>query len=72
MALSRGMGSGKVLYSSPNTHIFFYYMPVGDNTYANDLMNVLRQMYEAKKYRNMDMHRGVRVGGMLQGCSLKI
>ncbi|KAI6672119.1 hypothetical protein NL676_007004 [Syzygium grande] len=67
MALSGG--SSKVLNSGPNDHVFFYYtdhggtglvcMPVEHYIYANDLMNVLKQMHEAKKHMNMVIHRGV-------------
>ncbi|KAL3721243.1 hypothetical protein ACJRO7_005970 [Eucalyptus globulus] len=71
-------GSGKVLSSGPNDHVFFYYtdhgspglvaMPVGDYIYANDLMNVLKQMYKAKKYMNMVIYiEACEAGSMLQG-----
>ncbi|XP_030476437.1 vacuolar-processing enzyme-like [Syzygium oleosum] len=71
-------GSGKVLNSGPNDHVFFYYadhgstglvsMPVGDNIYANDLMNVLKQMHEAKRYMNMVIYiEACESGSMLQG-----
>ncbi|KAF8007652.1 hypothetical protein BT93_K1600 [Corymbia citriodora subsp. variegata] len=71
-------GSGKVLNSGPNDHVFFYYtdhgstglvsMPVGDYVYANDLMNVLKQMDKAKKYMNMVIYiEACESGSMLQG-----
>ncbi|XP_030551236.1 vacuolar-processing enzyme-like isoform X3 [Rhodamnia argentea] len=71
-------GSGKVLNSGPNDHVFFYYtdhgstglvcMPVGDYIYANDLMNVLKQMEKAKKYMNMVIYiESCESGSMLQG-----
>ncbi|XP_048139926.1 vacuolar-processing enzyme-like isoform X1 [Rhodamnia argentea] len=76
MALSGG--SGKVLNSGANDHVFFYYadhgspgllgMPVGNNIYANDLMNVLKQMYKMKKYMNMVIYiEACESGSMLQG-----
>ncbi|KAK3411216.1 hypothetical protein EUGRSUZ_J03189 [Eucalyptus grandis] len=71
-------GSGKVLNSGPNDHVFFYYadhgttglvsMPVGGYVYANDLMKVLKQMYKAKKYMNMVIYiEACESGSMLQG-----
>ncbi|XP_056176233.1 vacuolar-processing enzyme-like [Syzygium oleosum] len=75
-------GSGKVLNSGPNDHVFFYYtdhgstglvcMPVGDYIYANELMNVLKQMHEAKKYMNMVVYiEACESGSMLQGLLSK-
>ncbi|KAL3721241.1 hypothetical protein ACJRO7_005968 [Eucalyptus globulus] len=71
-------GSGKVLNSGPNDYVFFYYadhgstglmsMPVGDDIYANDLMKVLKQMHQAKKYLNMVIYiEACESGSMLQG-----
>ncbi|KAL3721910.1 hypothetical protein ACJRO7_034282 [Eucalyptus globulus] len=71
-------GSGKVLNSGPNDHVFFYYsdhgatgvmsMPAGDSIYANDFMNVLRQMYKAMKYKNMVIYiEACEAGSILQG-----
>ncbi|XP_039158995.1 vacuolar-processing enzyme [Eucalyptus grandis] len=71
-------GSGKVLNSGPNDHVFFYYsdhgttgvmtMPAGDYIYADDFVNVLRQMYKAKKYKNMVIYiEACEAGSILQG-----
>ncbi|KAI3437149.1 uncharacterized protein J3R85_005567 [Psidium guajava] len=71
-------GSGKVLNSGPNDHVFFYYadhgspgllaMPVGNNIYANDLMNVLKQMYKSNKYMNMVIYiEACESGSIMQG-----
>ncbi|KAK7841121.1 vacuolar-processing enzyme [Quercus suber] len=56
-------GSGKVVDSGPNDHIFIYYtdhggpgvlvMPTGEYAYANDLNNVLKKKHAAKAYKSM-------------------
>ncbi|KAF4404585.1 hypothetical protein G4B88_005971 [Cannabis sativa] len=57
-------GSGKVLDSGPNDHIFIYYADHGapgmlgmpgelDVVYANDLVHVLKKKHENKAYRKM-------------------
>ncbi|XP_030972991.1 vacuolar-processing enzyme-like [Quercus lobata] len=56
-------GSGKVVDSGPNDHIFIYYtdhggpgvlvMPNGEYAYANDLNNVLKKKHAAKAYKSM-------------------
>ncbi|KAK4730052.1 hypothetical protein R3W88_023040 [Solanum pinnatisectum] len=53
-------GSGKVLNSGPNDHIFIYYtdhggpgivaMPSGELVYANDLVNVLKKKHASGTY----------------------
>ncbi|KAF8007650.1 hypothetical protein BT93_K1598 [Corymbia citriodora subsp. variegata] len=71
-------GSGKVLKSGPNDHVFFFYsdhgspglmsMPAGDYIYAKDFVNVLNQMYKAKKYKNMVLYiEACEAGSMFQG-----
>ncbi|XP_030975600.1 vacuolar-processing enzyme-like isoform X1 [Quercus lobata] len=56
-------GSGKVVNSGPNDHIFIYYtdhggpgvlaMPNGEYIYAKDLNNVLNKKHAAKSYKSM-------------------
>lgn len=57
-------GSGKVLDSGPNDHIFIYYadhgapgvleMPSGDDhVFAKDFVDVLKKKHEAKGYKSM-------------------
>ncbi|XP_056176522.1 vacuolar-processing enzyme-like [Syzygium oleosum] len=71
-------GSGKVLKSGPNDHVLFYYsdhgttgllcMPVGDYIYANDFMEVLKQMHKLKKYMNMLIYiEACEAGSIFQG-----
>ncbi|KAK4340742.1 hypothetical protein RND71_039243 [Anisodus tanguticus] len=53
-------GSGKVLNSGPNDHIFIYYtdhggpgivsMPNGENVFANDLVDVLKKKHASGTY----------------------
>ncbi|KAK3411213.1 hypothetical protein EUGRSUZ_J03187 [Eucalyptus grandis] len=43
-------------------------MPAGDYIYADDFVNVLRQMYKAKKYKNMVIYiEACEAGSILQG-----
>ncbi|PKI74241.1 hypothetical protein CRG98_005362 [Punica granatum] len=75
-------GSGKVLSSGPNDHVFFYYtdhggpgilaMPVGDLVYAKDLIEVLKKKHEMKGYKRMAIYieaceSGSMVSGLLPG-----
>lgn len=56
-------GSGKVLNSGPNDHIFIYYsdhggpgvlgMPTTPYLYAEDLIETFKKMHEAKRYKEM-------------------
>ncbi|GFP85012.1 vacuolar-processing enzyme [Phtheirospermum japonicum] len=56
-------GSGKVVDSGPNDHIFVYYtdhggpgilgMPVGEFIMANDLKNVLRKKHASGTYKSL-------------------
>ncbi|GER48886.1 vacuolar-processing enzyme [Striga asiatica] len=56
-------GSGKVLDSSPNDHIFVYYtdhggpgilgMPTGPYIYADDLNDVLRKKHDSGTYKSL-------------------
>lgn len=56
-------GSGKVVDSGPNDHIFIYYtdhggpgvlgMPIGPSLYANDLIDVLKKKHAADSYKQM-------------------
>ncbi|OWM63444.1 hypothetical protein CDL15_Pgr022189 [Punica granatum] len=56
-------GSGKVVDSGPNDHVFIYYsdhggpgvlgMPAGPFLYANDLIDVLKKKHASGTYRSM-------------------
>ncbi|KAM7255989.1 hypothetical protein ACFE04_011730 [Oxalis oulophora] len=56
-------GSGKLLNTGPNDHIFIYYtdhgapgvvtMPVSDDVYAKDLIKVLKKKSKAKTYKSL-------------------
>lgn len=56
-------GSGKVVDSGPNDHIFIYYtdhggpgvlgMPSGDNLYANDLIDILKKKHASGTYKSL-------------------
>ncbi|XP_042449893.1 vacuolar-processing enzyme gamma-isozyme-like [Zingiber officinale] len=56
-------GSGKVIDSGPDDHIFIYYadhggpgvlgMPTSPDLYANDLNDVLKKKHAAKSYKSM-------------------
>ncbi|KAI3468149.1 hypothetical protein Pfo_024812 [Paulownia fortunei] len=56
-------GSGKVVDSGPNDHIFIYYtdhggpgvlgMPTSPYIYANDLINVLKKKYASGTYKSL-------------------
>ncbi|XP_042447416.1 vacuolar-processing enzyme gamma-isozyme-like [Zingiber officinale] len=56
-------GSGKVIDSGPDDHIFIYYadhggpgvlgMPTSPDLYANDLNDVLKEKHAAKSYKSM-------------------
>uniref|UniRef100_A0A7N0V2H5 legumain n=1 Tax=Kalanchoe fedtschenkoi TaxID=63787 RepID=A0A7N0V2H5_KALFE len=71
-------GSGKVLESGPNDHIFIYYadhgdagllgMPVGEPVYANDLLKVLKTKHQAKSYSEMVIYvEACESGSMFDG-----
>ncbi|XP_022987711.1 vacuolar-processing enzyme gamma-isozyme-like [Cucurbita maxima] len=71
-------GSGKVIDSGPNDHIFIYYtdhgaagmlgMPMGDYIYSNDLMDVLKRKHEAKSYKSMVIYvEACESGSMFEG-----
>ncbi|XP_004305798.1 PREDICTED: vacuolar-processing enzyme-like [Fragaria vesca subsp. vesca] len=59
-------GSGKVLNSGPNDHIFIYYsdhgspgvlgMPAGGHVYAKDLIDVLKKKHASKGYKSMVLY----------------
>ncbi|KAJ4952769.1 hypothetical protein NE237_029601 [Protea cynaroides] len=56
-------GSGKVVESGPNDHIFVYYsdhggpgvlgMPTGPNIFANDLIDVLKKKHASGTYKSL-------------------
>ncbi|KAK9683855.1 hypothetical protein RND81_10G169400 [Saponaria officinalis] len=56
-------GSGKMLKTKPNDHIFIYYadhggpgilgMPSDEMIYANDFVDVLKKKHASKSYKNM-------------------
>ncbi|KAK4587568.1 hypothetical protein RGQ29_018827 [Quercus rubra] len=71
-------GSGKVVDSGPNDHIFIYYtdhgglgvlvMPNGEYVYANDLNNVLKKKHAAKAYKSMVFyHEACESGSIFEG-----
>ncbi|GMN63879.1 hypothetical protein TIFTF001_032941 [Ficus carica] len=72
-------GSGKVLDSGPDDHIFIYYadhgspgilgMPVdNDRVYAKDLVDVLKKKHEAKGYKSMVIYiEACESGSMFEG-----
>ncbi|KAK4771360.1 hypothetical protein SAY87_031892 [Trapa incisa] len=71
-------GSGKVLSSGPDDHVFFYYtdhgstgilgMPVGESVYANDLIQVLTKKHKAGGYKKMAIYiEACESGSMLSG-----
>ncbi|XP_044496400.1 vacuolar-processing enzyme-like isoform X2 [Mangifera indica] len=71
-------GSGKVVNSGPNDHIFIYYadhgapglleMPCGGILYAKDLTDVLQKKYEAKAYKKMVIYvEACEAGSMFEG-----
>ncbi|XP_044495259.1 vacuolar-processing enzyme alpha-isozyme-like [Mangifera indica] len=70
-------GSGKVVNSGPNDHIFIYYtdhgapgileMPSGV-LYAKDLIDALQKKYEAKAYKKMVIYvEACNAGSMFEG-----
>ncbi|KAM7254182.1 hypothetical protein ACFE04_031864 [Oxalis oulophora] len=71
-------GSGKVLDTSPDDHIFIYYtdhggpgivaMPVGDLVYADDLINVLTSKHSAGTYTRLVFYmEACESGSMFEG-----
>ncbi|OAY48710.1 vacuolar-processing enzyme [Manihot esculenta] len=71
-------GSGKVVDSAPNDHIFIYYsdhgsagvvgMPFGDDLYANDLIDVLKKKHHSKTYKSMVIYvEACESGSMFEG-----
>ncbi|KAM1166382.1 hypothetical protein PS1_026002 [Malus domestica] len=71
-------GSGKVLNSGPNDHVFISYtdhgaagligMPVGDPVYAKDLVHVLEKKHDAKGYKSMVIYlEACSSGSMFEG-----
>jgi legumain len=75
-------GSGKVLSSGPDDHIFIYYtdhgapgivtMPVGDDVYAKDLITVLKKKSKAKTYKSLVFYlEACESGSMFDGLLTK-
>ncbi|KAM7253707.1 hypothetical protein ACFE04_031389 [Oxalis oulophora] len=71
-------GSGKVLSTGPNDHIFIYYadhgapglvtMPIEDDVYAKDLINVLKKMAKAGTYKDIVFYmEACEAGSMFEG-----
>lgn len=71
-------GSGKVVNSGPNDHIFIYYsdhggpgvlgMPTNPNLYADDLLKTFKKMHEAKTYKEMVVYiEACESGSIFQG-----
>ncbi|KAK9923945.1 hypothetical protein M0R45_032341 [Rubus argutus] len=72
-------GSGKVLNSSPDDHVFIYYadhgspgmvcMPIdGDYVYAKDLIDVLKKKHDARGYKSMVFYmEACESGSMFEG-----
>ncbi|MED6110163.1 hypothetical protein PIB30_040401 [Stylosanthes scabra] len=71
-------GSGKVVDSGPNDTIFVYYsdhgapgivsMPVGDDVYAKDFIDVLKKKHAAKSYKKMVIYlEACESGSMFEG-----
>ncbi|PKI60808.1 vacuolar-processing enzyme-like [Punica granatum] len=71
-------GSGKVVKSGPNDHIFIYYadhgspgligMPVGDYVYAKDFMAVLKKKHQSGSYKNMVIYvEACEAGSLFKG-----
>ncbi|XP_044495411.1 vacuolar-processing enzyme-like [Mangifera indica] len=71
-------GTGKVVNSGPNDHIFIYYadhgapgmlgMPPSGVLYAKDLIDVLQKKYEAKAYKKMVIYvEACESGSMFEG-----
>ncbi|XP_031502779.2 vacuolar-processing enzyme beta-isozyme [Nymphaea colorata] len=71
-------GSGKVLKSKHNDHIFIYYsdhggpgvlgMPNMPFLYANDFVNVLKKMYHLRRYKEMVIYvEACESGSIFQG-----
>uniref|UniRef100_A0A0E0PSE7 legumain n=1 Tax=Oryza rufipogon TaxID=4529 RepID=A0A0E0PSE7_ORYRU len=73
-----GAGSGKVISSGPNDHIFVYYsdhgspgyvcMPSGGNLHANDLSQALKNKNAAGAYKNLVVYvEACESGSMFEG-----
>ncbi|CAL5439284.1 unnamed protein product [Camellia sinensis] len=71
-------GSGKVLDSGPEDHIFIYYtdhgspgvlaMPYDDYVYANDLIDVLKKKHESNTFKSMVFYlEACESGSMFEG-----
>ncbi|KAA0046547.1 vacuolar-processing enzyme gamma-isozyme-like [Cucumis melo var. makuwa] len=71
-------GSGKVIHSGPQDHIFIYYsdhgaagmlgMPEGDYIFVNDLIDVLKRKHKAKNYKSMVIYvEACESGSMFEG-----
>ncbi|GMH12406.1 hypothetical protein Nepgr_014247 [Nepenthes gracilis] len=71
-------GSGKVLNSGPNDHIFIYYgdhggpgilmMPTDEELYAHDLINVLKKKHSSGTYKSMVIYvEACESGSMFDG-----
>ncbi|CAN6968370.1 unnamed protein product [Brassica oleracea var. botrytis] len=71
-------GSGKVVKSGPNDHIFIYYadhgargflsMPTGEGLYAEDFIKVLEKMHKLKRYKKMVIYvEACESGSMFEG-----
>ncbi|GLT61757.1 hypothetical protein SLA2020_344400 [Shorea laevis] len=71
-------GSGKVVASGPDDHIFIYYadhgstgilgMPNGDDIVAKDLMEVLKKKHDANSFKNMVIYvEACESGSMFEG-----
>jgi legumain len=75
-------GSGKVLNSGPDDHVFIYYtdhgapgivtMPVGGDVYAKDLIRVLKKKSKAKTYKSLVFYlEACESGSMFDGLLTK-
>ncbi|GAB4837129.1 hypothetical protein Ancab_002040 [Ancistrocladus abbreviatus] len=71
-------GSGKVVNSGPNDHIFFYYaghggavavlMPTDEELYAKDLIDVLKKKHASETYKSMVIYlEACESGSMFEG-----
>ncbi|GAB2276502.1 hypothetical protein Dimus_011224 [Dionaea muscipula] len=71
-------GSGKVVKSGPNDHIFIYYsdhgapgilsMPNGDDLYAKDFIAALKKKYDSQTYKRMVIYvEACEAGSMFEG-----
>ncbi|KAL1352773.1 hypothetical protein HN51_016761 [Arachis hypogaea] len=71
-------GTGKVVDSGPNDTIFIYYadhgapgfvtMPVGENVFANDFIDVLKKKHAAKGYKKIVIYlEACESGSMFEG-----